>query len=166
MSTQDDLACAFAGESQANRKYLAYAAAAEADGFPQIARLFRAVAQAETIHALAHFRAMGAVKATVENLKDALAGEKHEFEEMYPGFVATAEAEGATRALTSLKNAMEVEKIHFGLFAEALAAVEGGKDLDSAAISVCAVCGHTVVGAVPEQCPVCKARAVRYGAVE
>lgn len=166
MTTQDNLAEAFAGESQANRKYLAYAEAAAADGFPQVARLFRAVAQAETIHALAHFRALGAVKATAENLKDALAGEKHEFESMYPGFVATAGAEGATRALVSLKNAMAVEKVHFDLFEQALAAVESGEDLADATVSVCAVCGHTVVGAPPDNCPVCGARAVRYSGVE
>ena len=162
MKTNDNLAAAFAGESQANRKYLAYAEAAEKDGFAQVARLFRAVAAAETIHALAHFRALGAVKGTGENLKDALAGEKHEFEEMYPDFVATAEAEGARQALMSLKYAMEVEKVHHGLFAEALAAVESGKDLSELTVSVCATCGHTVLGDLPDQCPICKAKAARY----
>lgn len=166
MKTQENLAEAFAGESQANRKYLAFADAAEKDGLAQVAKLFRAVAAAETIHAHAHLRAMGGVKATAENLKEAVAGEKHEFEAMYPGFVATAKAEGARMAEISMQRAMDVEKVHHGLFTEALAAVEAGKDLTNAKIYVCPVCGHTVIGDAPEHCPVCKAKASAYDEIQ
>jgi len=165
MSTQDNLATAFAGESQANRKYLAYAEAADKEGFAQVAKLFRAVAAAETVHAHAHLRAMGGVKSTKDNLIDAVAGEKHEFEEMYPAFVATAEAEGARAALVSLKHAMEVEKIHHGLFIAALEAVAAGQDIAADAVWICPHCGHTVIGAHPDACPVCKARGDKYVAV-
>jgi rubrerythrin len=165
MTTKENLAEAFAGESQANRKYLAYGEAAAKDGFPHVAKLFRAVAAAETVHALAHFRAMGGVGGTVTNLTAAIEGEKHEFEEMYPGFVATAEAEGAKAATISLKNAMVVEKIHHGLFTAALDAVAAGRDLTDAKISVCALCGHTVIGDVPDHCPVCNARAEKYSEI-
>jgi len=162
MKTNQNLAEAFAGESQANRRYLAYGEAAAKDGLPQVAKLFRAVAAAETIHAHAHLRAMGGVKATAENLKDAIAGEAHEFQEMYPGFLATAEAEGAKVAALSMKRALDVEIVHHGLFTDALGAVEDGKDLPEGGIHVCKVCGHTVIGDVPDQCPVCKARASMY----
>ena len=162
MKTNQNLADAFAGESQANRKYLAYGEAAAKDGKAQVAKLFRAVAAAETIHAHAHLRALGGIKSTVENLKAAISGEKHEFESMYPEFIATAEAEGEAVAALSMKRAMEVEKIHHGLFTDALAAVEAGHDLAAASIHVCDVCGHTVVGDVPDSCPVCKAGASRF----
>jgi rubrerythrin len=105
---------------------------------------------------------MGGIKSTVENLKGAIAGEKHEFEEMYPAFVATAEEEGAKVAALSMKRALDVEVVHHGLFTEALEAVEKGKDLPEGSIHVCSVCGHTVIGEVPDSCPVCKARAAMY----
>jgi rubrerythrin len=162
MKTDENLAEAFAGESQANRKYLAYGEAAAKDGLPQVAKLFRAVAAAETVHAHAHLRAMGGIKATADNLHAAIAGERHEFEEMYPGFLATAEAEGARAAVVSMKNALAVEKVHHGLFTDALAAVEAGHDLPEDGIHVCGVCGHTVIGAVPDRCPVCNAGAARF----
>ena len=158
----DNLKTAFAGESMANRRYLAFAKKADQAGFPQIARLFRAAAAAETIHAHAHLRALGGVKSTVENLRAAISGEKHEFEAMYPDFIATAEAEGEAVAALSMKRAMEVEKVHHGLFTDALAAVEAGHDLAAGAIHVCDVCGHTVIGDVPDSCPVCKAGASRF----
>lgn len=165
MKTTENLAEAFAGESQANRKYLAYGEAAAKEGLPQVAKLFRAVAAAETIHALAHLRALDAVKSTAENLADAIAGEQHEFEEMYPAFIATAEQEGHRRAVLSMKNANAVEQVHHGLFTEALAAVEAGQDLGDATIYVCAICGHTVIGEHPDQCPVCKAKGEKYSEV-
>ncbi len=165
MKTDQNLADAFAGESQANRKYLAFGEAAAKDGLPQVAKLFRAVAAAETIHAHAHLRAMGGVKATAENLKAAISGEKHEFEDMYPAFIATAEAEGAQAALLSMQRALDVEKVHHGLFTGALAAVEGGHDLPDGTIHVCSVCGHTVIGAVPESCPVCGVKAARFAEI-
>jgi len=155
MSTNDNLQAAFAGESQANRRYLAFAKKAEQDGFPQVAKLFRAAADAETVHAHSHLRNLGGIKETLANIEEAAAGEAHEFESMYPDFVAEAEAEGAQAALIGFKNAMAVEEIHHGLYQQALAAVQGGQDLESASIWVCQVCGNTVVGECPDQCGVC-----------
>ncbi|MEN6495694.1 MAG: rubrerythrin family protein [Thermoguttaceae bacterium] len=162
MSTQDNLQAAFAGESQANRKYLAFAAKAEAEGKPQIAKLFRAVAAAETIHAHAHLRVMGGIGDTKTNLQEAIAGEHYEFAEMYPKFVEEAEAEGNRPALASFRNAMAVEKIHHGLYGEAMKALEKGQDISAAAIHVCDVCGHTVLGEAPDKCPVCGASKAKY----
>jgi rubrerythrin len=166
MSTIDDLQEAFAGESQANRKYLAFGEQAAKDGFPGVAKLFRAVAAAETIHALAHLRAMDGVKGTVENLTEAMAGEKHEFTEMYPPMVATAEAEGNKKAARSMRFALAVEKVHFDLFAKALEAITAGADLGEVETHVCPVCGHTVIGPAPEACPVCGCKGERYLDVE
>ncbi len=162
MATTDNLKTAFAGESEANRKYLAFADQADRDGLAQVARLFRAVAAAETIHAHAHLRAMDGVKATLENLQEAMAGEEYEFTEMYPPMVEAAKEEGHKRAERSMTHALEVEKIHHALFQEAVAAVTSGADLPDAPLRVCPVCGHTVIGDAPDQCPVCKARGDRY----
>ena len=159
MATIDNLKAAFAGESQANRKYLAFAKKADADGFPQIARLFRAAAEAETVHAHAHLRVMGGVKSTKENLEAAIDGEGHEFKDMYPGFVAEAEKENNKPALVSFKNALAVEKTHHGLYSEALKAIGSNKDLPKAKMFVCDVCGHTLAGDdAPDKCPVCGAK--------
>jgi rubrerythrin len=158
MATSENLKAAFAGESQANRTYLAFAKKAEADGFKQIARLFRATAEAETVHALAHLRVMGGVKGTAENLQAAIAGEGYEFREMYPAFVAQAEAEGNRAAVHSFKDAMAVEEIHHGLYGKALEAQKAGKDLEPARIWVCPVCGNTVIGEEPpDKCLICGA---------
>ena len=157
MSTAKNLQDAFAGESQANRKYTAFARKAEAEGYPNIARLFRAAAEAETVHALAHFRVMGGVKGTADNLQAAVAGEGYEFQQMYPGFVAEAEKEGQKGATVSFKNALAVEKIHHDLYSQALATLKSGRDLPAAPIMVCDVCGNTVVGAAPDKCPICGA---------
>ena len=162
MQTQQNLKEAFAGESQANRKYLAYGEKAAQEGYPQMAKLFRAVAAAETIHANAHLRALDGIKDTLHNLQDAMAGEKYEFEEMYPGFIATAEAEGERRASIAMKHANEVEKVHYDLFGEALAAAEAGEDMPEASVRVCPVCGHTVIGDAPDQCPVCRAKGEKF----
>jgi rubrerythrin len=155
MATKDNLADAFAGESQANRKYLAFARKAEDDGYAQVAKLFRAAAAAETIHAHAHLRVLGGVQETAANLQEAIAGEGHEFKEMYPAFLAEAEKEGNKPASISFKNALAVEEIHHGLYEEALAAVNGGKDLAETSIWVCPVCGNTVKGGAPDRCPIC-----------
>ena len=165
MTTMDNLAEAFAGESQANRKYLAFAKKAETDGFPQIAKLFRAAAEAETIHAHAHLRVMGGIKGTVENLKAAVAGEGAEFREMYPAMVTAAEAEGNKQALNSFKNAMAVEKIHYDLYSKALEAVEGGGDLPEKTIFVCPVCGNTVEEEAPGSCPICGVPGTKFIAI-
>ena len=165
MATQDNLKAAFAGESQANRKYLAYAKKAEADGYPQVAKLFRAAADAETVHAHAHLRVLGGIQDTTANLADAIAGEGHEFQTMYPDFVAEAKNEGNKAALISFENALAVEEIHHGLYSEALKAVEGGKDLPEQKIYVCQVCGNTVYGEAPDTCPVCNAKKEKFNAI-
>lgn len=162
MSTNDNLKAAFAGESQANRKYLAFAKKAEADGYPQVAKLFRAAAEAETVHAHAHLRAMGGIQGTVENLQAAIEGEAYEFEKMYPPFVAEAEAEKCSPAIMSFKFAMPVEKIHHGLYSKALEAVKAGHDLAAGSIYVCPVCGNTVWGAAPDKCEICNAAGNRF----
>ena len=166
MATMDNLQAAFAGESQANRKYLAFAKKADADGMPQVAKLFRAAAEAETVHAHAHFRVMGGVKSTADNLKAAVEGEGYEFKTMYPQFVKEADAEKNQGAGVSFKNAMAVEQIHYGLYANALSAVEKGKDLPPAAIHVCGICGNTVSGSAPDKCTVCGAPKARFAEVK
>lgn len=162
MSSIDNLKEAFAGESQANRKYVAFAKKAEEDGFSQVAKLFRAAAEAETVHALAHLRALDGVKGTSENLKAAIDGEGFEYQQMYPKFVATAEQEQNKRALISFKNALAVEEIHHGLYSDALKAVQSGKDLPAKPLYVCAICGNTVEGGVPDKCPICNAPKERF----
>ena len=163
--TEQNLQDAFAGESQANRKYLAFAAKAEKDGFGQVGKLFRAVAEAETIHAHSHFRVLGGVKETTENLQAAMAGEDYEFTKMYPEFIKTAEEEGNKKAVRSMRLAMEVEKVHHDLFKQAMEAVQNGTDLESLNIYVCPICGHTEIGKAPDNCPVCNAKGEKYQAV-
>jgi len=165
VATTDNLQEAFAGESQANRKYLAFAKKADADGYPQIARLFRAAAEAETVHAHAHLRVLGGVKDTADNIQAAIEGEGFEFQEMYPKFLAEAESEKNQAAAVSIKNALAVERIHHGLYSEALESLNGGKDLDSAPIFVCEICGNTVIGEAPDKCPVCNAPKARFSEV-
>jgi rubrerythrin len=155
MSTSDNLQAAFAGESQANRKYLAFAKKADEDGFAQVAKLFRAAAEAETIHAHAHLRVMNGVKGTVENLAAAIEGEGHEYKTMYPEFLATAQEEGNKAGEISFKNALAVEEVHHGLYSQALEAVKAGNDLDGAPVYVCPVCGNTIMGGAPDTCSVC-----------
>jgi rubrerythrin len=162
MSSINNLKDAFAGESQANRKYLAFAKKAEADGFPEVAKLFRAAAEAETVHAHAHLRAMDGVQSTEENLKEAIAGEGFEFKEMYPPYLAKAQEEGNKRAEISFKNALAVEETHHALYSEALKAVLSGKDLPAQKIQVCSICGHTHYGDAQDRCPVCGAPAERF----
>ncbi|MFX0058000.1 MAG: rubrerythrin family protein [Candidatus Hodarchaeota archaeon] len=155
--SEDNLKAAFAGESQANRKYLAFAKQAEKDGFPQVAHLFRAAAAAETVHAHNHLRTMGGIKSTAENLKEAIGGEFHEFTEMYPEFIENSKLENNSNAERTFNYANEVEKIHHKLYEKALEAVESGKDLDKKNIYICPVCGYTHEGEPPEKCPVCGA---------
>ena len=160
-TTQENLAVAFAGESQANRKYLAFARAAEKEGYPQIARLFRAAADAETIHAHAHLQNMGGVGSTLENLKAAVAGETYEFSEMYPPMVEQAKKEGH-KAKTMLGFANEAEKVHARLFSQALEALQSGKDLSQMDVFLCPVCGDVEFGLPPEKCPICGAPGSKY----
>jgi len=162
MATNDNLQEAFAGESQANRTYLAFAKQAEDDSYAQVAKLFRAAAEAETVHAHAHLRAMGGIKDTVDNLQTAIEGEGFEFQEMYPKFLQEAEEEGDKPAFFSIKNALAVEEVHHGLYTKALDAVQSGADMPAAKIVVCAVCGNTVEGEAPDKCPVCGVPGRRY----
>lgn len=162
MPTRDNLQAAFAGESQANRKYLAFAKKAETDGFTQVAKLFRAAAEAETVHAHAHLTVMGGVRETPRNLETAISGEGYEFREMYPEFLAEAEKEQDAAAARSFRYALAVEEIHHGLYERALAAVEGGADLPDEPIHVCPVCGNTFIGETPQTCPVCGVKREKF----
>jgi rubrerythrin len=155
--TNDDLEFAFAGESQANRKYLFFAEKAEEEGNKQIARLFRAAADAETVHARNHLRVMQGIKSTKDNLLAAISGENHEFTQMYPGFIRQAEIEGNDKARHSFDLANKVEKIHYGLFQVALSMLEKAQAINEKPIFVCQVCGNTVEGEAPERCPICGA---------
>jgi rubrerythrin len=151
--TEDALKAAFAGESQANRKYAAFAAQAEKDGYHQAARLFRAAAEAEAVHAANHLRALKAVKATKENLREAITGETHEFKEMYPEMIATARLEGVKDAEQTLSYANAVEEYHARLYHDMLDGLEADKE--SYPYFICPVCGMTVERKAPEKCPVC-----------
>ena len=166
MGTQENLETAFAGESQASRRYLFFADKAEKEGQPQIARLFRAAAEAETVHAGNHLEVMGGIGSTRDNLGAAIAGESHEFTEMYPAFIEQAESEDNKRARVSFGYANEVEKIHHGLYQKALQALESGQKLKETPFFVCQVCGNTVEGEAPERCPVCGAPRSKFKQVE
>jgi len=165
MASEKNLKEAFAGESQANRMYLAFAKKAESEGYPQIAKLFRAAAAAETVHAHAHFRVMGGVKDTTMNLQTAIKGEGYEFRDMYPGFLKEAEAEKNVAAAMSFRNALAVEKIHHDLYSEAMETLKKGKDLAPQDIFVCEVCGNTVYGHAPDKCPICGAPKAQFAKV-
>jgi rubrerythrin len=152
--TTDHLMEAFAGESQANRKYLAFAKKADQEGFPMAARLFRAAAAAETVHAHAHLKVLGGIKSTKDNLMEAVKGETHEFKSMYPQMIADATAEGNTQAKRSFEYANEVEKVHAQLYQKMLDNLDKQTMVD---VYICPVCGMTVEGEPPEKCPVCGA---------
>lgn len=158
--SEEHLKEAFAGESQANRKYLAFAAAADKEGLPQIAKLFRAAAHAETIHAHGHLRVLGGIQGTKENLNDAIEGENYEVTSMYPEMIRDAEEEGNAAAAKSFRRAFEVEKIHEGLFRAALAGM--GTEQKEFDYYVCPVCGYTAEGSAPDKCPVCGVPAERF----
>ena len=153
--TAEFLAAALAGESQAAQKYLAFADVAEAEGYPNVARLFRAVAYAETTHARNHLSVLGRIGSTAENLRAAWGGETFEIDEMYPAYAAVAAAQGNESARTSIRYALAAEKDHQRIYDSTLRGVEGQKDLDATPIRVCPVCGHTVLGDAPESCPQC-----------
>ena len=165
-STRDNLQDAFAGESQANRRYLFFAEKADEAGNKQIARLFRAAAEAETVHARNHLRVLGDIKSDKENLEAAVGGESYEFTEMYPGFIELAKAENNREAEWSFNVANQVEQIHHKLFQEALSSLESGESLKDAPYFVCQVCGNTVAGEAPEKCPICGAPRRRFKRVE
>ncbi len=160
-TTMEDLAVAFAGESQANRKYLAFARQAEKEGFAQVARLFRTAAEAETIHALAHLGNQGGIGSTLQNLEAAVHGETYEYTEMYPPMVEQARAEGH-KAKTMLGFALAAEKVHARLFQQALDAIKAGKDLSKMEVYLCPVCGDIEFGILPEKCPICGAPKTKF----
>jgi len=165
-NTQENLQDAFAGESQGSRRYLFFSDKADKESQPQIARLFRAAAEAETVHAYNHLEVMGGIGSTKDNLGAAINGERHEFTEMYPGFIEQAESENNKRARISFGYANEVEKIHYGLYQKALEALESGQKLKEASLFVCQVCGNTVEGEAPERCPVCGAPCSKFKQVD
>jgi rubrerythrin len=150
--SEKDLKDAFAGESQANRKYTAFAKKADSEGYKQVAKLFRAAADAETVHALNHLRELGGIKGTKENLQAAIAGETFEFQDMYPQMIEDARSEGNKRAEMSFNYANAVEKIHADLYKKALEDLGKNKEVD---YYVCQVCGNTVEGEPPDKCPIC-----------
>ena len=154
MSSMDNLKNAFAGESQANRKYLAFAKKAEEEGFKQVAKLFRAAAEAETVHAHSHLRVMGGVKSTKENIQEAVGGETFEFTKMYPQMIEEARKGGNKQAQQSFEFANKVEKIHAELYQKALNNMGKNEAVD---YYVCQVCGNTVENAAPDKCPICGA---------
>lgn len=151
--SEKNLQDAFAGESQANRKYLAFAEKAEREGYPQIARLFRAAAEAETVHAHNHLRELGGIRSTKENLETAINGESYEFQQMYPKMIKDAEAEDNKKALKSFNYANEVEKVHADLYRKALENIGKNPEVD---YYVCKVCGYTAENEPPDKCPVCQ----------
>jgi rubrerythrin len=161
---EDALKEAFAGESQANRKYLAFATKADQEGHAQAARLFRAAAEAETVHAHNHLRALKGIRSTRENIVEAISGETHEFKAMYPAMIDAAKAEGHKQAEQSFQYANEVEKIHAQLYQQMLASLE--KAGDAYAYYVCPVCGYTVEKMAPEICPVCNTKGKMFKKVE
>jgi rubrerythrin len=154
--TEQNLLDAFAGESQANRKYLAFAKQADKEGYPQVAKLFRAAAEAETVHAHAHLRTLGKIRSTAENLKEAIEGETYEFKKMYPAMIEVAVAEGNKDGQRSLSYANEVEKYHAALYENALDKMGSLERVD---YCVCSVCGYTCEKEAPDKCPVCNSNA-------
>ena len=162
VETVDNLKNAIAGESQANRRYLAFARKADEDGFSQVAKLFRAAAEAETVHALNHLRIAGDVRSTAENLEGAVAGETFEYKKMYPEYIAVAKQEKNQQATWSFDVANRVEEVHAGLFSNAVQALKSNKHLAQVDYYVCGVCGNTVEGEAPEKCPICGSPKSRF----
>ena len=157
--TEKNLLEAFAGESQANRRYLAFAKQADKEGYTQVAKLFRAAAEAETVHAHAHLRTLGGVKSTAENLKEAVSGETHEFTKMYPAMIDDAKKEGSKAAERGFIYANEVEKVHAALYQNASDNLD---TLEEADYYVCSVCGYTCENEAPDTCPVCGAKSTAF----
>jgi rubrerythrin len=153
--TRKNLEEAFAGESKANRRYLAYARKAEQEGFPNIARLFRAIAESETIHAHNHLDVLGAVGSTKENLQEAWRGEKDEYNSMYPMFINQAERDENSQAMTTFFWAQEAEIVHADFYDKAFQALQESRDVNLQEMHICTVCGYTVEGEPPGECPIC-----------
>lgn len=162
--TRENLQAAFAGESQAHMKYLIFADQAEKDGFPNVARMFRANAYAEQVHATSHFKVLKKLSETSDNLQVGIEGETFEVKEMYPAYMAVAELQDERGALRSTKWAREAEKIHAVMYADAKAAVAAEKDVQAENVFVCSVCGWTGVDGHPDNCPICNAKSELFQA--
>ncbi len=156
--TKENLKEAYAGESQAHMKYLAFSAQAEKEGKPNIARLFRAISHAEQVHAINHLKELGGVGDTATNLEAAMAGENFEVDEMYAAYLEVAELQDEKGAKRSMTYAIEAEKIHAEMYADAKKAAEAGKDIEIGQVYICPVCGYTHIGEPPDRCPVCRAK--------
>jgi len=161
--TEKDLQTAFAGESQANRRYLAFAKQADKEGYKQVAKLFRAAAEAETVHAHNHLKTLEGINSTADNLKEAISGETFEFKKMYPEMIEHAQEEGVKAAGRTFNYANEVEKVHAALYQHALDNLDSLKETD---YYVCSVCGFTCENEPPGKCPVCNAKATAFFEVE
>jgi len=160
--TEENLKAAFAGESQAHMKYLAFAAKAEEEGYPQVARLFKAISYAEQVHATNHLKQLQGIGTTAENLKAAIGGENFEVTEMYPAYGAVAKLQEEKGATLSIHYAVEAEKIHEAMYGEAKALVEDGQDRAVLPVYICPVCGYTVIGDPPEKCPVSRTPSEKF----
>ena len=160
--TEANLKEAFAGESQAHMKYLAFAEKATREGKPEVARLFNAIAYAERVHAINHLRELGGIGDTLTNLGEAMGGENFENTEMYPAYEAVAKLQEEKGALRTIFYALEAEKIHEVMFGDAAETLKEGSDLPTQKVFVCSVCGHTIFGDAPDRCPICKAVKAKY----
>lgn len=160
--TEANLKDAFAGESQAHMRYLAFAEVADGEKRPNLARLFRAIAYAEQVHATNHLKELGMVRTSPDNLQEAIGGESFEVDEMYPAYHAVAELQGEKGAMRSMHYALEAEKIHAAMYTKARESALTGKDVQAGRIQICVVCGHTVEGEAPERCPICQAPQAKF----
>ncbi len=155
MATIENAKEALAGESQANRKYQAFSDKAAEEGFRNVAVLFKAASEAEAIHAKKLLKVLAMIEPTAKNLEASVAGETHEYMEMYPAFVTAADAEKRTDAVLAFTYAMKAEEVHAGLYKKALAAVKAGNDIGREKVFLCPVCGNIEMGKVPDKCPIC-----------
>ena len=162
--TEANLQAAFAGESQASMRYKIFAEAARVEGMPNIARLFEAISYAEQVHATNHFRALGGIATTPDNLGEAIGGESFEVDEMYPAYMAVAKVQEEKQAIVSIHYALEAEKIHAGMYEVARQSAVERKDITLGVMQICNVCGHTVEGDAPDKCPVCGATRDKFRA--
>jgi rubrerythrin len=155
MATTDNAKEAFAGESQANRKYQAFSDKAAEEGFKNVAVLYKAASEAEAIHAKKLLKVLTAVESTAKNLEASITGETHEYTTMYPEFIRAAEAEKRSDAVLAFTHAMKAEEVHAGLYRKALAAINAGNDLSREKVYLCPVCGNIEIGKAPDKCPIC-----------
>lgn len=160
--TKNNLEAAFAGESQAHMRYLIFSKKAEEEGFPNITKLFKAIAFAEQVHATNHYAALGNINSTEDNLQVAIDGETYEVEEMYPVFNEVAKFQGEKGGERTTRWALEAEKIHAGMYQKAKQAVAEGRDIEIAKVQICSICGYTVEGDAPDRCPICEATKDRF----